>query len=184
MAAEENHFVAQLHAARHHHVVAGGRFGNERVDEVLVIEAVARAKHVRLKEFRRILDALGLLHAASGKRHLTGVDDGVAAEDGHFFEDEHALGAVFKRAVGGRETGKARADDDDFKGFLSVGGVSRPDGFGRTGDPGSAHRTHGAQDGARSRFRQEHAPRDIRLAHDEVLNKKFCERELIIYKRK
>ena len=86
-----------------------------------MIESCTLADHVLRHQFRRILEALALLHRRAGNAHDAAVDDGVAADGAHFLEN--ADGCARQTGLdGGGKPRKARADDDDVKGFVPFGG--------------------------------------------------------------
>ena len=106
-----------------------------------MVDAQTVAQAVFNEQLLAVLDALGLLHRVDRAGHVAAADGGVAADDAHLFEHQHAqTGAAGLKGAG--HTGKTGADDDDVEFFVIV----LDEGSGDTGvGGGSGH------DGARSR---------------------------------
>lgn len=111
MAAEVLHEVLVLNAVLEREVEGRTRALDDHLEKVDVGEAAARADHVGEHALGTVLDAFLFLKRGARDREGAAVDGGVAAEDGHLFDEEDfgALEAGFER---GGEAGKARAHDD------------------------------------------------------------------------
>lgn len=115
--------------------------------EFRVSKTAAGLDDVCVEEVGRVLDAFGLLHVGTGSCNRTAVDDGVAAGEGHLFENEDLirLHAALMRFERSSEAGKARADDHEFLGFIPLDGLAA---FGSGGHGNHAGKAEGGGTGS------------------------------------
>ena len=92
-----------------------------------VASEVACGKRLLHVVFRAVLDALTGLTDRVGRIDEALGNEGVAARERHLFVDDDVLGARLGGLDGGGHAGAARADDDDFVGFIPL------DAFGAHG---------------------------------------------------
>ncbi len=110
--------------------------------EFRMSKTAAGLDDVGVEEVGRVLDAFGLLHVGAGSCNRAAVDDGVAAGEGHLFENEDLirLHAALMRFERSSEAGKARADDHEFLGFIPLDGLAAFGSGGHGNHAGKAER--------------------------------------------
>ena len=110
--------------------------------EFRMSKTAAGLDDVCVEEVGRVLDAFGLLHVGAGSCNRAAVDDGVAAGEGHLFENEDLirLHAALMRFERSSEAGKARADDHEFLGFIPLDGLAAFGSGGHGNHAGKAER--------------------------------------------
>ena len=89
---------------------------------LLVVEVLAGNENVLFKEVDRVFNLVHLLLRATRSGQNAAVDDRVATEGGHLFENDDA-GAGVLRLNSGSKTSKAGTDDDDVIGFVPLDGL-------------------------------------------------------------
>ncbi len=123
--------VDEHHAMLAQELERGGAVVGEGPDDLAVVVAVVRKAvglhhrpigEVLEHQVGRILDAVALLHAgAAAERHVAAAHPRVAADMRLRLDHDHR-GARFLGRDRGRETGRARADDDDVGLAMPLGG--------------------------------------------------------------
>ena len=136
VAAEVLHEGLVLDAVLEREVKGGTRAFDDHLEQVDVGEAAAGTDHVLKHAFGTVLDAFLFLKRRTRDGEGAAVDGGVAAEDGHLF-DEKDFGALEAGLKRGGKAGKARAHDDHVVDLVEGGsaflGVRRARGGGESG---------------------------------------------------
>lgn len=163
VAAFKEHVVGHEFAtAVNHHLDRVVATISDRGKQVGVVDAETIAQAVFNEEFLAVLDALSLLNRIAGAGNVAAADGGVAADDAHLFEHQHAqTGATGLESAG--HAGKTGTDDDDVEFFfIRLDGGSGDAGIGSS----SGHDGAGGGDG---RF-QKTAAGSVNVFHGES----FC----------